>query len=48
MKVTMVLIGIDVLGSIPKGLVKDWRSWKSDDERGAIQITALLRLARIL
>ena len=48
MKVTIVPIGIDVLGIITKGLLKGLEDLEVDGRVEAIQTTALLRTARIL
>ena len=45
MKVTIILIVIGAFGTVNKGLLKDWRTWKLGDEW---RPSALLRTARIL
>ena len=32
MKVTFIPIIIGALGTVTKGLIKDWRTWKKEDE----------------
>ena len=48
MKVTIVLIVIDALGAITKGLLKDLEDLEVGGRVETIQTTALLRTARIL